>query len=150
MHFVAVSKKRFWVFDYCSPPSTALWPPTSHKATHIFTHIKCNCFRSVSLENIVPDHWSLIHDIIPLAKTQIFPHTAFCWAQMTLWCHSWGSKPPQNASHIHIICIHSFLASYYAVEGHMGAPITLLRLDKWDWISRKIGVGWSLNDVVMS
>ena len=88
--------------------------------------------------------------IFPLAKTQVFPHIAFCWARMTLWCHAWGSKPPQIASNIHIICIQSILTSYYDVEGHMGAPLTLLRLCRWEWISRKSGVGRSLSNVVMS
>ncbi len=94
--------------------------------------------------------YSLFYDVSPLAKTQVFPHIAFCWARMTLWCHAWGFKPPQIASYIHIIYIQSILASYYAVEGHMGAPLTLLRLCRLEWISRKIGVGRSLSDVVMS
>ena len=38
----------------------------------------------------------------------------------------------------------------YDVEGHMGAPLTLLRLCSSEWISRKIRVGRSLNNVVMS
>jgi hypothetical protein len=88
--------------------------------------------------------------IFPLAKTQVFPHIAFCWARMTLWCHAWGSKPPQIASNIHIICIQSILTSYYDVEGHMGAPLTLLRLCRWEWISRKIKLSPSPSDVVMS
>ncbi len=69
---------------------------------------------------------------------------------MTLWCHAWGFKPPQIASHIDVICIQSILASYYAMEGHMGAPLTLLRLCRWEWISRKIGAVQSLSNVVMS
>ena len=32
----------------------------------------------------------------------------------------------------------------------MGAPLTLLRLCRLEWISRKIGVGRSLSDVIMS
>ncbi len=35
-----------------------------------------------------------IFDVSPLAKPQVFPRIAFCWARMTLWCHAWGSKPP--------------------------------------------------------
>jgi hypothetical protein len=92
--------------------------------------------------------------IFPLAKTQVFPHIAFCWAwaRMTLWCHAWGSKPPQIASNIHIICIQSILTSYNDVEGHMGAPLTLLDgiLLRWEWISRKIWVGRSRSNVVLS
>ncbi len=45
------------------------------------------------------------------------------WEQMVLWCHGWGYKQLQTASHIHIICIQSVLAPWYAVDGHMGAPL---------------------------
>ncbi len=55
-------------FYYCSPPSTVLLPHTSHKTTHILTHIKCNCFRSVSLEN------SLKHDISSCQDPSISPY----------------------------------------------------------------------------
>ncbi len=37
-----------------------------------------------------------------------------------------------------------------AVEGHMGAPLILFCLCRWEWMSRKIGVGRNLSDVVMS
>ncbi len=45
--------------------------------------------------------------------------------RMVLWCHGWGYKQLQTASHIHIICIQiqSVLAPWYAVDGHMGAPL---------------------------
>ncbi len=45
------------------------------------------------------------------------------WAQVMLWCHAWGCKPPLTASHIHIGCIKSVLAPSYALDGHMGAPL---------------------------
>ncbi len=45
------------------------------------------------------------------------------WEQMELWFHGWGFKQLQTASHIHIICIQSVLAPWYAVDGHMGAPL---------------------------
>ncbi len=45
------------------------------------------------------------------------------WDRMVLWCHGWGCKQLQKESHIHIICIQSILASWYAVDGHMGAPL---------------------------
>ncbi len=44
-------------------------------------------------------------------------------ACMMLRCHGWGFKPPLTASHIHIGCIHSVLAPWDAVDGHMGAPL---------------------------
>jgi hypothetical protein len=42
---------------------------------------------------------------------------------MTLWCHGWGCKSLQTMYHIHIGCIQSVLAPWYAVDGHMGAPL---------------------------
>ncbi len=42
---------------------------------------------------------------------------------MTLWCHGWGCKSLQAMYHIHIRCIQSVLAPWYAVDGHMGAPL---------------------------
>ncbi len=42
---------------------------------------------------------------------------------MTLWIHGWCCKRSQVASHTHIICIQSVLAPWYAVDGHMGAPL---------------------------
>ncbi len=45
------------------------------------------------------------------------------WEQMVLWCHGWGYKQLKKASHIHFICIQSVLAPWYAVDGHMGAPL---------------------------
>jgi hypothetical protein len=45
------------------------------------------------------------------------------WARVMLQCHGWGSKPPWTVSHIHIKCIQSVLAAWYAVDGHMGAPL---------------------------
>ncbi len=45
------------------------------------------------------------------------------WAQMMLWRHGWGSKPPLIASHIHIGCIFSIWSPSYAVDGCMGAPL---------------------------
>jgi hypothetical protein len=64
------------------------------------------------------------------------------------WC--WSLSDAEIASNIHITYIQCILTYYYDVEGHMGAPLTLLRLCRWEWISRKIGVGRSLSNVVMS
>ncbi len=44
------------------------------------------------------------------------------WGLMVLWFHGWGYKQLQKASHIHIICIQSVLAPWYAVDGQIGAP----------------------------
>ena len=49
-----------------------------------------------------------------------------------------------------IIGIKSILASYYAVEGNMGAPLTLLCLCRSGVDFRKIGLSPSPSDVVMS
>ncbi len=76
----------------------------------------------------------------------IFGNLGCGWVCAMLQCHGWGSKPPWIASHIHIICIQIVLAPWYAVDGHMGAHFTLLRLCNF----RKIGVGLSPSDVVMS
>jgi hypothetical protein len=43
--------------------------------------------------------------------------------RMMLGCHGWGYKRLQTASHIHIGCIQSVLAPYYAVNGHIGSPL---------------------------
>ncbi len=53
----------------------------------------------------------------------IFGKLGCGWEQMVLWCHGWGYKQLQTASHIHIICIQSVLAPWYAVDGHIGAPL---------------------------
>ncbi len=45
------------------------------------------------------------------------------WEQMVLWCHGWGYKQLQTASNNDIICIQNVLAPWYAVDGHMGAPL---------------------------
>ncbi len=52
----------------------------------------------------------------------IFGKLGCGWEQMVLWCHGWGYKQLQTASHIHIICLHSVLAPWYAVDGHI-APL---------------------------
>jgi hypothetical protein len=44
-----------------------------------------------------------------------------------------------------ILYIQSILTSYHDVDGHMGEPLTLLCLCRWEWISRR-----SLSDVVIS
>ena len=44
-------------------------------------------------------------------------------SQMTLWCHGWGCKRSQTASHIHIGGIWSVWAPSWSVDGHMGAPL---------------------------
>ncbi len=59
---------------------------------------------------------------------------------MVLWCHGWGYKQLQKAPHIHIISIQSVLAPWYAVDGHMGAPLHWY-LCKWGWMFRKLGCG---------
>ncbi len=43
--------------------------------------------------------------------------------QTVLRFHGWGYKQLQKASHIHVICIKSVLAPWYAVDGYMGAPL---------------------------
>jgi hypothetical protein len=56
------------------------------------------------------------------------------WGQKFMWCHGWGYKQLQKASHIHAICIQSVLAPWYAVDGHMGTPLhcyTCVGGDKW-------------------
>ncbi len=45
------------------------------------------------------------------------------WGQIVLWFHGWVYKQLQTASHIHTICKQSVLAPWYAVDGHMGAPL---------------------------
>ncbi len=63
------------------------------------------------------------------------------WEQMVLWFHGWGNKQLQTASHIHIIRIESVLAPWYAVDGHMGAPLhcntCVSGVNFW-----KLGCGW--------
>ena len=134
--FVTFLLEKLVYFDDYGPICTVCWPHTSHKATHILTHIICNCFRSIPIENLLTIHYFRKN---PLAEPQVFPHIAFCWAQMTLWCQSWGSKPPQIASHIHIIYIQSVLAPLYAVEGHMGAPLLCYACAGREWILWKLG-----------
>ncbi len=53
----------------------------------------------------------------------IFGKLGCGWEQIVLWCHGWGYKQVQKASHIHIICIQNVLAPRYAVDEHMGAPL---------------------------
>ena len=45
------------------------------------------------------------------------------WSQMMLWCHGWGCKRSQTASHIHIGGIWCVWAHSYTLDGHMGAPL---------------------------
>ncbi len=71
--------------------------------------------------------------------------------QMVLWCHGWGYKQLQKVSHIHIICIQSVLASWYAVDGYMGAPLhcyaCVVGVNFWNvkvWVkANDIVVSWS-------
>ncbi len=55
------------------------------------------------------------------------------WERMVLWFHGWGYKQLQTASHIHIICIQSVLSPWYAVDGHMGAPLHCYLLVGQTW-----------------
>jgi hypothetical protein len=57
------------------------------------------------------------------------------WVRLMLMGHGWGSNPPETASPNHVICIHSVLAPWDAVDGHMGAP--LYWYTSW-------GEGWNL------
>ena len=59
-------------------------------------------------------------------------------ACMMLRCHCWGFKPPLTASHIHIGCIHSVLAPWDAVDGHMCTPLCCITCAvggefQWKW-----------------
>ena len=46
------------------------------------------------------------------------------WMRLNGIVVSWLSyKQLQTASHIHIICVQSVLAPWYAVDGHMGTPL---------------------------
>ncbi len=58
----------------------------------------------------------------------IFQKLGYGWGQrMVLWWHGWEYKELQTASQIHITCIQSVLAPWYAVDGHMGAPLLVWR-----------------------
>ncbi len=45
------------------------------------------------------------------------------WDWMLLWFYGWGYKQLQKASHIHIICIQSVLAPWFAVDWNMVIPL---------------------------
>ncbi len=92
-----------------------------------------------------PLHW-----YVCAGQGWIFGKLGWGWAQMMLQRHCWGSKPPWAASHIHIIFIQSVLAPWYAVDEHIRCTVTLLHLCKLGVDFRKIGVGLSRSDVVMS
>ncbi len=72
---------------------------------------------------------------------------------MSLLCIVCGCKPPLTASHIlNIVCIHSGLATSYAVDWNMGAPLLCHACAGKGWCSfdnfwREI---WSTNDIVVS
>jgi hypothetical protein len=62
--------------------------------------------------------------------------------------HGCGSKLTQIASHIHIICKQSVLATCDAVDGHMGAPLHCYAFVEVGVDFRTLGVWSSLIDVV--
>ncbi len=64
------------------------------------------------------------------------------WGWMLLWCHGWGYKQLQTASHIHIICIQSVLAPWYAVDGHLGTPLHCNTCLGGGDFFEKLGCGW--------
>jgi hypothetical protein len=69
-------------------------------------------------------HWhtvAALHSFTYL--TQIWGFWVTCGVKMMWLCHGWGWWPPQTASHIHITCIQSFWAHWYAVHWHMVAAL---------------------------
>ena len=48
------------------------------------------------------------------------------WPWITLWCHGWGcntQRPKDCIPHSYYICITSNWTPWYAVDGHIGAPL---------------------------
>jgi hypothetical protein len=88
-------------------------PHTYHIHTKCFSTLICcgRTYRS-TLTLLYQCKWGWIHGTLRCG-----------WGQMLLWCHGWGYKQLQTASHIHIICIQSVLATWYAVDGHIGAHL---------------------------
>ncbi len=52
-----------------------------------------------------------------------FEKLGYGQTRMMLECHGWGCKWLQTVYHIHIGCMQCVLASWYAVDGHMGVPL---------------------------
>ncbi len=61
---------------------------------------------------------------------------------MVLWFHTCGHKQLQTTSHIHITCIQSVLAPWYAVDGHMGAPLHCYTSASGGDFFEKLRCGW--------
>ncbi len=93
--------------------------------------------------------WVHRFTVIPVQVGAKFKKNGVRQSPNVLWCHGWGCKPPLTASHIYIGSIKSVKAPSYAVDGHMGAPLTVIPVQVGAKIW-KIGVRWGPDDIVVS
>ncbi len=88
-------------------------PHPYHMYTKCFcTLICCGWTYRCTLTLLYPCKWGWI-----------FAKLVFGRGRILLWCHCWGYKQIQKASHIHIIFIQSVLAPWYAVDWNMDTPL---------------------------
>jgi hypothetical protein len=75
-------------------------------------------------------HWYAVHGHT-VAALHSYTHPlgsnlgalSHLWSQNVIVCPDWDWQPPQTASLIHIRCIHSVWAHWYAVHGHTVAAL---------------------------
>ena len=96
--------------------------------------------------------WVHPYTVTPINLDQSLQFWGHCQVEMMPQCHGLDSKPTWSSSHINIICIQSVSAPWYAVDGGWAyvCALTLLCLCRSGEDFRKIGVGRSSSDVVMS
>ena len=128
-------------FDYCSPHTTVLWPHTSHKATHILTHIKCN----LKIKSLIINSWYNFSCQDP----SISPYCLLLSPKDFLVSCLRLQTPTDcipHSFHMYTKCFNTYLSCGWAY----GSALTLLCLWRSGVEFRKIGEWWSLSDVAMS
>ncbi len=93
-------------------------------------------------------HWYAVHRHT-VAALNSFTHlgsdfggyVVTCGVEIMHFCFVWGWQPPQTASHIHIRCIKSGWAHWYAFHGHTVSPLHRYTHPTWHrfWGSGSLG-----------